>query len=218
MNMYSLCIKLCLVLITQTNTPQDDSSANFRWIYNGVYSVGKACTDRVGEACKFLVDHGKGQAALERLPELESEVNTLKKEKKESDEAHRKELRKQQRQTDKPQGDIVNASKPITLEQAAQIATIGGATVIVGGAAYSAGKAIRNHLHPTDEQKLHKERIAFELRKFRAQNAARECIARRRKTAKDSDDIPYLCRELFDEFVVVAAAQEIEEIKRISNI
>lgn len=71
------------------------------------------------------------------------------------------------------------------------------------------------------EQKTHagqEQCFSAELKRFRAIKAIRKCMAYNRKGPKDSEGVPYACREKFDEFVTVATEQEIEETKTIINI
>lgn len=113
---------------------------------------------------------------------------------------------------------IAKAIEQIPVEKIEKAATIATAGVVVTGAACSAGKTIWNYWHPTEEQILHQECVKFQLKKIKAQQAIKECMVRNRKTEKNADNIPYVCQELFEEFVTVATEQELEETKRLVNL
>lgn len=104
--------------------------------------------------------------------------------------------------------------EPTPLEQADQMANVVGTGVVAAKAAAS----LYGYLRPSEAEKLREAQAKKELQKLTATAAARECFVKQRKTLKDADNIPYLCKEKFEEFVVVATAQEVDEVKKLINL
>lgn len=113
---------------------------------------------------------------------------------------------------------VAKAIERTSLEKAEQVANIFGTGAMAIRETYRVGSTIYYHYNPSDDQQLHAEYVKIELKKIRARHAIRECMVRNRKTAKDEDNVPYICREKFEEFVTVATEQEIEETKRLVNL
>lgn len=219
MNTHPLIIFLCSILVVQTSYSNNGSENNDSWDFN-FYSFGGKCA---GALCKLPKDYYEGQAAIKERDILRIENRDLQAKLDGANQTISDFASNQQTLTAESlaiERKRVEATEKMSksVEKAGQVVMMAGAVIVAGGAAYKIGDTIYHHYNPTEEQKLHKKLVNSELRKFRAQQAARECIARHRKGAKDTDNIPYPCREKFDEFVAVANAQEIEEIKKIVNV
>lgn len=223
MNAYLLCINLCFILITQiirsNNNPNNDLST-LMWVCNEIYSTGKGCVEGAKGACKFLVDHGKGQAAIERLPKLEAKLEHQDQQREETEKKNHAEQAEQQKQTNANQEKIIKALEPTKLEQAAQVATIVHTTLEVGGVVYKAADGIYHYYNPTQDAKTRDEQLKFEAdmyrnarRRLNAQHSLRHCLAFNDDAPKDAEGLPRICAQQFKEFAAVATRKEVDEMK-----